>query len=105
MSALNTELPARRRTPRVMLLVLNLVALLALVVPAALILSSIGSGAFAPGVLVTIGGLFAAGVLACAGAMALLSSERNHKQSVVLLLPVAMVSLTGALALLVGLSF
>ncbi len=96
--------PARRRP----LLSLNLAALVAFVVPALLILGSMGFEAFAPGVLVAIGALFAAGVLACAAAMALLAGQkadqRNPRQSVVLLLPVAGLSMAGAFAILFGLS-
>lgn len=92
------------RSSRRPLISLNLMALVAFVVPAALILGSMGFQAFAPEALVAIGLLFGLGVLACAAAMALLAGQKDREQSVVLLLPVAGLSMAGAFALLFGLS-
>lgn len=100
--------PLDSRAARRPLLRLNLMALVAFVVPAGLILGSMGLEAFSPAALIAIGALFGLGVLACAAAMALLAGQkdnaRTREQSVVLLLPVAGLSMAGAFALLFGLS-
>jgi hypothetical protein len=87
------------------LLGLNLVALGALAAPALLIARDLEArAAFGPGMLAAFAGLFCAGMVALVVVMVALASRRGERGAFALL-PLAALSTTGAVALLVGLSF
>jgi hypothetical protein len=97
---------APRRTPGLAVAMLNGVALVALGVPTLLILRSSGIElSLGANLFTAAAGLFGVGMLACAGAMCGLVGRRDRESSVILLLPLAALSLAGAFALLTALAF
>ncbi len=95
----------KKPAPRLAMLGFNILALGVLVVPAALILSASGKAASRTPVLFDSAlGLLIIGVSALIATMLLIDDRRQRSGGVTLVLPVAMVSLLGAVGLLVGLS-